>query len=99
MKSSFMKSLGPYRRPETGETLETEYGEGSVSKVLGYREIVEEMAENGVSKNEIEHFDLRIENFLGKKGRYFECELTFQDGEVERIDWSEYLVLRNRRRR
>jgi len=99
MKSGFMKSLGSYRMPKTGEMLETEYGKAKVSEVLGYAEIIKEMARSGVSEEEINRFDMRVENFLGKKDKYFECELLYSDGESERIDWSEYLAIKNRRKR
>ena len=94
-----MKSLGEFRKPRMGEILKTEHGKAKVSGVLTYGEVVEEMRNNGVPREEIEQFDLRVENFLGRKNRYFEFELTHPDGEVERIDWSEYLALRNRRKR
>jgi len=96
--SAFVKSLGRYRKPRPGEQLETEYGKASVLRVFPYDEVIDEMRRDGVSGKEIERFDVRVENFLGRKGRYFECELTYQDGEVERIDWSEYLAMKNGRR-
>ena len=96
--SPFMKSLGKYRKPRPGEQLETEYGKASVLRVVPYVEIIDEMKRDGVPSREIERFDARVENFLGRKDRYFECELTYPDGEVERIDWSEYLAMRNRRK-
>jgi hypothetical protein len=97
--SSFMKSLGPYRRPRPGERLETEYGKARVLGVVPYEEVAREMRDNGVPGGEIKAFDLRVEHFLGGKKRYFECELCYPDGEVERIDWSEYLALKNRSKR
>jgi hypothetical protein len=60
---------------------------------MDYAEVVEEMRENGLSKRHIEQFSIRVEHFLGKKSRYFECELSYPSGETTRIDWSEYLFL------
>jgi hypothetical protein len=94
--SAFAKSLGPYERPEPGEELPTEYGTVRILRVVPYEEVIEQMRRNLVSGEEIERFDLRVEYFLGDKGKYFECELSFPNGEVERIDWSEYLAMRNR---
>jgi len=54
---------------------------------------------NGVSRDEIDGFDVRVEHFLGDKRRYFECELGLPNGEVERLDWSEYLAIKNKIRR
>jgi len=93
-----MKSLGRYTRPEPDEELATKYGKARVLRIVPYEEVVEEMNENGVSAGEIERFDLRVENFLGNKERYFECELAYPDGEVDRIDWSEYLAMKNKRK-
>lgn len=98
-RSGFMKSLGKFRNPRIGETLQTEHGKAKVSGIISYKEVVEEMRDNGVPGEEIERFDLRVENFLGRKDRYFEFELAYQDGEVERIDWSEYLALKNLKKR
>lgn len=97
--SEFMKSLGKFRKPRIGEILKTEHGRAKISGIRTYDEVVEEMRNNGVSGEEIDHFDLRVENFLGRKNRYFECELTYADGDVDCIDWSEYLALRNRDKR
>ena len=94
-----MKSLGKYWRPKPGEVVLTRQGEAEISRILPYDEVCAEMKRDGVPRGEIERFDVRVENFLGKKDRYFECELTYSDGEVERIDWSEYLAMRNRRKR
>ena len=98
MKSGFMRSLGIYTRPKTGEMLETEYGKARVQRVVPYGEVVEEMRNNSVSAGEIEGFNLRVEHFLGHKNKYFECELAYPDGEAERIDWSEYLAMKNKRK-
>jgi hypothetical protein len=97
--SEFVKSLGKYRIPRPGEELATEYGKARVLRIVPYEEIIEEMRQNGVAIDEIERFDLRVEHFLGQKSRYFECELAYPDGEVERIDWSEYLAIKNRKER
>ena len=97
--SEFMKSLGLYSRPGPEEILITEYGEAKVSRILPYDEVIEEMRRHSVSSEEIERFDLRVSHFLGDKSRYFEVELAYPDGEVERIDWSEYLAMKNRRKR
>jgi hypothetical protein len=96
--SAFVRSLGRYRRPNPGEEFLTEYGKAKVLRIVSYEEVVEEMRENGVPGEEIERFDLRVSHFLGDKSRYFECELAYPDGEVERIDWSEYLAMKNRRK-
>jgi len=34
MKSGFMKYIGTYRRPKTGEMLETEYGKAKVTGII-----------------------------------------------------------------
>ncbi len=94
--SEFVKSLGRYGRPEPGEELLTEYGKARVLRVVPYEEVVEEMRRDLVASKEIERFDLRAEHFLGKKDKYFEAELAYPDGEVERIDWSEYLAMKNK---
>jgi hypothetical protein len=97
--SEFAKSLGKYVRPRTGEILQTSYGKARVSRVLPYETVIEEMRREGVPNRAIEDFDIRVSHFLGDKGRYFECELCYPDGEVDRIDWSEYLALRKRQKR
>jgi hypothetical protein len=93
-----MRSLGKYRKPRTAEILQTEHGKARVSRILPYDEVVEEMRKGNVPEEEIEQFNLRVEHFLGRKSRYFECELTYRDGEVDRIDWSEYLAMKNKRK-
>jgi len=97
--SEFVKSLGRYGRPEPGEELLTEYGKARVLRVVPYEEVVEEMKENQVPPEEIEGFNVRVKHFLGNKRKYFEAELAYPDGEVERIDWSECLAIKNRRKR
>lgn len=96
--SPFTKSLGKYRRPKPGEVVLTGRGAAEISRILPYDEVCEEMKRDGVPSGEIERFDIRVENFLGRKDRYFECELTYPDGEVQRIDWSEYLAMKNGRK-
>jgi len=34
-------------------------------------------------------------HFLGTKSRYFECEMEFPNGDICRLDWSEYYTLFN----
>ncbi len=96
--SSFAHSRGRYERPEPGEEILTEYGTVRVLRVVAYEEVVEEMKRNQVSSEEIERFDWRVEYFLGDKRKYFECELRLPNGDEERLDWSEYLAMKNRRR-
>ncbi|MCX6577635.1 MAG: hypothetical protein NTV82_14745 [Candidatus Aminicenantes bacterium] len=74
----------------------TEYGRARISRILLYNDVIEEMRQDRKSHKEIEHFDLRIKHFLRKKSRYFECELIYPDDEVGRIDWSEYLAIKNK---
>jgi len=93
-----MRSLRRYRRPVPGEELLTDDGKATVLRVIPYEDAVEEMRLGGVPRGEIERFDLRVKHFLGRKVRYFECELAYPDGEVERIDWSEYLAMKNKRK-
>jgi hypothetical protein len=95
----FTKSLGKYRKPRRHEVLSTGRGTAKVQAVLGYEQIIEEMKLDGAPENEIKRFNLRIENFLGDKKRDFECSIAYEDGETERIDWSEYLGLKNKTRR
>jgi hypothetical protein len=97
--SGFIKSLGGYDRPEPGEELSTERGKAVVLRIVPYDSVVEDMSRNGISRKEIGLFDARVEHFLGNKRKYFEAELAYPDGEVERIDWSEYLAIKNRRKR
>jgi len=97
--SEFVKSLGRYERPEPDEELATKYGNARVLRILPYEEVVEEMRRDLVASKEIELFDARVEHFLKDKRKYFEAELAYPDGEVGRIDWSEYLAIKNRRKR
>jgi len=93
-----MKTLGKYCRPKPGEVILTGRGAAAISRILPYDEVCAGMKRDGVPSGEIEVFDLRVEHFLGRKDKYFECELTYPDGEVERIDWSEYLAMKNGRK-
>lgn len=97
--SGFARSLGRYERPKPGEELLTKYEKAKVLRVLSYEQVVEEMKRDFVYGKEIERFDARVEHFLRNKARYFEAELRYPDGEVERIDWSEYLALKNKAKR
>jgi len=97
-RSQFMKSLGPYSRPRPGERISTEYGTAEVIEVRDYDEVIEEMQGNGVSKEEIEGFNLRVKHFLGDLKKYFDCLIRYEDGESDTIDWSEYLASRRFKR-
>ena len=97
-KRRLMKFIQAYPRPKIGDEIITEHGPAIVSRFFSYRDVVEEMRRNGLSKKEIEQFDFRVEHFLGKTGRYFECELTYPDGETTRIDWSEYYFCRGKKK-
>jgi hypothetical protein len=96
-KSPFIRNLREYRMPKIGETLSTDDGHGEILSVKHYDEILDELELDGHSKEEINDFAARIEHFLGNKERYFECDIRNQDGEIKRIDWSEYLALKIRR--
>ena len=96
-KSPFMRSLGEYRMPRIGETLSTDDGRAEILSIKHYDEILDELELDGHSREEINGFTARIEHFLGNKERYFECEIRNQDGEIERIDWSEYLAFKNKK--
>lgn len=96
-ESPYMRSLGRYRRPETGERIRTDYGAAEILEVTGYNEAAEEMERNGVPRGEIDGFTLRVEHFLKDRQKYFECLVRYDDGEFEMIDWSEYLRFRSRK--
>jgi hypothetical protein len=83
-----------YRKAKEGEAIETPYGKAKIVRVIPYEEIIEEMRSGGVPENEIEGFNMRVSHFLGDVRKYFECEIRYKDGEVERIDWSEYAVMK-----
>jgi hypothetical protein len=91
-----MKAFRAYSRPKEGKRVITDRGAAAVSKISSYHDVVEEMKRNGLAKKEIEQFNFRVEHFLGKRGRYFECELFYPDSETTRIDWSEYLFIRRK---
>jgi len=95
-KSPFMKSLGEYKCPKIGEIIKTDDGNAEIIDTKFYDKIIEEMKENGVSNEEIDQFTYRVEHFLGNKKKYFECEIQYEDGEIDRIDWSEYLAFKKK---
>lgn len=75
----------------------TEHGRARIVRVLLYRDVIEEMRQGGASDEEIRRFDMRVEHFLRRKNRYFECELLYFDRGVLRVDCSEYLAIRKKR--
>lgn len=97
-KSPFMKSLGEYTHPKIGEFIKTDYGNAEIIDAKFYDKVIEEMKENGFSREELEQFTYRVEHFLGDKKKYFECDIKYEDGEIDRIDWSEYLAFKNIKR-
>lgn len=86
-KSNFTDSLGKYRRPKIGEKI----GEAKIVKILSFDDIIDDM-----SDKELESFKSRVENFLGDTEKYFECILLYPNGDIDQIDWSEYLVIKNK---
>jgi len=94
LRARYMKLAGIYSRPKVGETLITHHGPAIISRIIDHAEVIEEMRESGLSKKYIGQFNIRVEHFLGKKSSYFECELSYPDGEKTRIDWSEYVFLK-----
>lgn len=96
-KSPFMKSLGEYTHPKIGEFIRTDHGQAEVLDILFYNDVIEELKTDGISDEEIDQFRYRVEHFLGNKEKYFECEIQYADGTIDRIDWSEYLASRNRK--
>jgi hypothetical protein len=95
-KSPFMRSLGEYKRPEIGEKIRTKHGDAEITDVKYYDRVIEELGNDGFSEEEINNFTNRVEHFLGKKERYFECNIQYKHGETESIDWSEYLAFKNK---
>jgi len=95
-KSPFMRNLGEYRMPRIGEILSTNDSRAEILSIKHYDEILDELELGGNSKDEINAFMARVEHFLGDKKRYFECEIRREDGEIDRIDWSEYLAFKNK---
>ena len=96
-KSPFMRALGEYRMPKVGQILSTNDGRAEILSIKHYDEILDELELDGHSKEEISDFTARIEHFLGNKERYFECDIRNEDGEIDRIDWSEYLAYKNKK--
>jgi len=96
-KSPFMRSLGEFNLPKIGETLNTKNGKAEVLAIRDYQDALDELEINGYSQQDIEDFSARIEHFLGNRERYFECDIQYQDGEIDSIDWSEYLAFKNRK--
>jgi len=96
-QSPFMRALGEYKKPKKGEKLKTERGEAEVIDVIFYKAVIEELESGGFPKDEIIKFTERVEHFLGRKENYFECDVRYEDGETETIDWSEYLALLNKK--
>lgn len=90
---------GRYAKLRLGESVETENGPAKISRILSYEDIVHELALSGARPSEMLRFAARVEHFLGRKDRYFECELVYPNGDMGRIDWSEYLALKNRLRK
>jgi len=73
----------------------TREGEARIIAVIGFKDAVEEMRRNGIPLENIRRFELRVMHFLGVKSRYFECEMEFPNGDICRLDWSEYYTLFN----
>jgi len=88
-----------YRIPVVGEVIETEHGKAIVLRLILYREAIDEMKASGTLEKDIKRFKRRISTFLLDVTKYFECELVYPDGEIERIDWSEYCGFLNTERR
>ena len=88
-----MNKLYKYRAPKEGDIINTEHGQATISHILSYDDIIEEMKWGGISNEAIERFGFRVRYFLGNESPYFECELIYSDGKLERIDWSDYLTL------
>jgi len=94
-KSPFMRTLGEYSRPKIGETINTEHGKAQVTDVKFYNKVVEELENDGLSSEDIAGFTNRVEHFLRDKDEYFECDIKYENGEIYRIDWSEYLAFKH----
>ena len=82
------------KKPEVGDTVETEFGKEEVVEVLDYDETTEDM-----DPRDRESFDIRVEHFLGDKNRYFEYLTRLVDpkpgyeyakGNIDSHDWSEW---------
>jgi len=96
-KSPVMRSLGEFKLPKIGEILSTYDGRAEILSIKHYDEILDELELDGHSKEEISDFTVRVEHFLGNKEKYYECEIRYEDGEIDRIDWSEYLAFKNKK--
>ncbi len=88
---------GKYRKPKKDEIVMTAHGRAQIMRVLLYPDVIDEMRQGGASDEEIRHFDIRVEHFLRRKNRYFECELLYPDRGVVRVDWSEYITIKRNR--
>jgi hypothetical protein len=87
-----LKIIGRFHKPKEGEVIITEHGRARIVRILFYADVIAEMKHGGASIEEIRSFDTRVEHFLGRKSRYFECDLLYPDGKIVRLDWSEYLA-------
>jgi len=96
-KSPFMRSLGEYKQPRIGEIINTEHGKAEVINVKFYDKVIEELGNDGLSAEDIGNFTNRVEHFLGNKNRYFECDIQYANGEIDNVDWSEYLAFKNKK--
>ena len=96
-RSPFMKSLGEYKHPEIGEKITTKYGEAKITNIKSHDKVIEELGNDGFPEEEIGQFTNRVEHFLGNKDKYFECDIQYEDGETDNIDWSEHLAIKNER--
>jgi len=96
-KSPFMRALGEYHVPKVGQVLSTSDGRAEILSIKHYDEILDELELDGHSKEEMNGFTARVEHFLENKENYFECEIRYEDGELDRIDWSEYLAYKNKK--
>lgn len=63
-------------------------------RIIPYQEVLEEMISHGASEEEIKEFNQKVRLYLGNKRKYFECEIKYEDGTVERLDWWQYTALK-----
>ncbi len=98
-ESPFMRNLGKYKKPKAGEKVCTDYGMAEILKVKDYHEVVKDMERDDAPKDEIDGFTFRVEHFLIDRKKYFECLIQYEDGEINSIDWAEYLALKKRWKR
>ena len=96
-KSPFMRSHVEYCIPKVGEILSKNDSRAEILSIKHYDEILDELELDGHSKEEMNGFTARVEHFLENKENYFECEIRYEDGELDRIDWSEYLAYKNKK--